>query len=94
MNEIIPGGEMPDGYVKLGNLAKNQLLFQACLNENIIPGDKQLNRRQAKFLFTIQKCLELKAYRSHVRATNFAYSICEVLRMSLKHCKEMGLKKH
>lgn len=36
---------MYDGYVKLGSLAKIQLLFHACLNYNVIMADKQLNRR-------------------------------------------------
>lgn len=85
---------MHDGYMKLGSLAKNQLLFHAWLNDNIILGDKQLNWRQAKYLFTIQKHLKLKVNCTLVRVTDFAFSICEVLRVSFKHCKDMIPKKN
>lgn len=47
VDEIVLGGKVMDGYVKLGGLGKNQLLFFAWLNENIVPEDKQLNRRIA-----------------------------------------------
>lgn len=85
MDENVHGGTTMDGYVKLAGIGKNQLL----LNDNIIPGDKQLNRRQAKCLYVIQRCLELKAYHSHVRETGFVFYICEVLRVSMVHCKRM-----
>lgn len=42
----------------------------------------------------IQKCLELKSDRTRLKATNFAFSIYEVLRVSLKHCKDMSPKKN
>lgn len=80
VNESVPSGEMHDGYVKLRSLGKNQLLFQAWLKDNIIFSDKQLNKRQVEYLHMIQKQLEIKVDDNHVRATDFAFSICEVLR--------------
>lgn len=94
VNKIVPNGQMYDGYVKLGSLAKYKLFFQAWLYDNITPGDRQLNRMQAKYLWMVQKHLDLMANHSHVRATDFAFCICEVLRVSLKHCKNISPKKH
>lgn len=53
VNEIVVGGKIQDRYINLGGLGNNQLLFQAWLNRNIIPGEKQLNRIQAKYLYVI-----------------------------------------
>lgn len=43
VQEIVSGGQLEDGYVKLGGLLKNQLLVHAWLNDNIIPRYKALN---------------------------------------------------
>lgn len=42
----------------------------------------------------IQKRLEIRVDHSHVRATDFVFSICEVLRVSLKHWKDITPKRH
>lgn len=70
------------------------MLLHDWLNDNVIPGDKHLNWRQAEYIFTIQKRLEIKADWTPVRATNYSFSICEVLRLSLNHCKDMSPRKN
>ena len=92
--KIVPNGEYNSGYVKYGNMGKNQILVHMWINDNVIPGFKTMTRRQAEYLYTIQKRVELKADGEPMRTTEFLYCICEALRLSILHCLEISTKKY
>lgn len=64
------------------------------MHDDVIRGDKSLNRRQAECLYIIQKKLELKANHSLVHGTNFLYYIYETLRAFIRHCKNISSKRN
>lgn len=75
-------------------MGKSQILVQMWFNDNIIPGFKTLTKRQVEYLYTIQKCVELKANGEPMRSADFLYCICETLRLSVCHCLEISSKRY
>lgn len=92
VKEIVLRDQIQDGYVKLGNLHKNQVLFHVWLNDNVIPSVNNWIEDKLNIYIQSKKLLELRADRTNVSAIDFNYVICETLRTSLKHCKDISSK--